>query len=95
MVEVIYADFKRAYSFKETFFKARTDTHYLARCLHLGSELVGGGGEFIKGESGKFCNYIVELGLECGIGVCYGDFFECHTESNLCSNSCDRIAACL
>ena len=45
------------------------DAHHLARGLHLGGELVGGGGELVKGEARHLRHDVVQRRLEAGRGV--------------------------
>ena len=75
--------------------KCRADGHALTGRLHLRAELIGYGGEFIKGEAGELCDNVVKRGLEGRLCSRDLDLVEGHTYRDLCGNACDGIARCL
>ena len=74
------------------------DTHNLARCLHLGSQMTGCGDKFIERKTRHLHNAVVKGRLKAGIGLscdCVLDLIQVVSQSNLGGNLGDRITGSL
>ena len=92
VVDVGRAALQGADALEQGLLQVGADAHDLAGGLHLGAQLVAGGGELIEGEPGQLGDDVVQAGLEGGVGVGDLDVLQGHAHGDLGGDPGDGVA---